>query len=78
MLEQCTKSKNHQKVVTLHVWEEQKEKVRLNRLSKSGKLFYKYRKEQVERSFADSKELDYAIISYAELKELQNKHCFQL
>jgi Transposase DDE domain len=39
------------------VWEENKEKVRLNRLSKSGKLLYKYRKEKVERSFADSKEL---------------------
>ncbi|PGS46774.1 transposase, partial [Bacillus sp. AFS041924] len=57
MLEQCTKSKNHQKVVTRHVWEEHKEKVRLNRISKSGKLLYKYRKEKVERSFADSKEL---------------------
>src|SRR5574341_1608792 len=48
MLEQCTKSKNHQKVVTRHVWEENKEKVRLNRLSKSEKLLYKYRKEKVE------------------------------
>jgi Transposase DDE domain len=39
------------------VREEHKQKVRLNRLSKSGKLLYKYRKEKVERSFADSKEL---------------------
>lgn len=57
LLDQCTRSKNHQKVVTRHVWEDHKEQVRLNRLSKSGKMLYKYRKEKVERSFADSKEL---------------------
>jgi transposase len=57
LLSQCTKSKNHTKVVTRHVWEENKEKVRVNRLSKSGKALYKFRKEKVERSFADSKEL---------------------
>jgi len=57
LLSQCTRSKNTTKVVTRHVWEEHKEKVRLNRLSKSGKMLYKYRKEKVERSFADSKEL---------------------
>lgn len=57
LLSQCTRSKNKVKVVTRHVWEEHKEKVRLNRLSKSGKMLYKFRKEKVERSFADSKEL---------------------
>jgi hypothetical protein len=41
--------------VTRHVWEGHKEKVRENRLSKSGKMLY--RKEKIERSFADSKEL---------------------
>jgi len=46
-----------QKVVTRHVWEDPKDKVRLNRLSPSGKELYKFRKEKVERSFADSKEL---------------------
>src|SRR5690606_40225418 len=34
-----------------------KEKVRLNRLSYSGKVLFRFRKEKVERSFADSKEL---------------------
>ena len=57
LLSQCTRSKNKVKVVTRHVWEEHKEKVRLNRLSKSGKMLYKFRKEKIERSFADSKEL---------------------
>jgi IS5 family transposase len=57
LLSQCTRSKNKKKVVTRHVWEEHKEKVRENRLSKSGKMLYKFRKEKIERSFADSKEL---------------------
>jgi len=30
-----------------------KEKIKLNRLSKSGKMLYKFRKEKIERSFAD-------------------------
>jgi hypothetical protein len=54
---QCTRSKNHRKVVTRHVWEESKEWVRLNRLSKSGKMLYKKRSQTIERSFADAKEL---------------------
>lgn len=57
LLDECTKSKNHQKTITRHVWEESKEKVRENRLSKSGKFLYKKRKETIERSFADGKEL---------------------
>jgi hypothetical protein len=67
LLLQCTKSQNKVKVVTLHVWEEQKEKVRLNRLSRSGKVLYKFRKEKIERSFADSKELHgFAIAGYGD------------
>ncbi|GHI01383.1 hypothetical protein AM1BK_49250 [Neobacillus kokaensis] len=45
-ISQCTRSKNKVKVVTRHVWEEHKEKIRLNRLSKSGKMLYKFRKEK--------------------------------
>lgn len=57
LLKQCTRGKNHQKTITRHVWEEYKEKVRENRLSRSGKMLYKKRKETIERSFADAKEL---------------------
>jgi len=57
LLSECTRLKNKVKVITRHVWEEYKEKVRVNRLSKSGKELYKFRKEKIERSFADSKEL---------------------
>ncbi|ASK63859.1 IS5/IS1182 family transposase [Virgibacillus phasianinus] len=70
LLDQCTRSKNHQKTVTRHVWEEHKEKVRLNRLSTSGKMLYKFRKEKVERSFADSKELHG--LRYCRLRGLHN------
>lgn len=70
LLKECTRSKNHQKVVTRHVWEEHKEKVRENRLSSSGKMLYKYRKEKVERSFADSKELHG--LRYCRLRGLHN------
>ncbi|MCI4135572.1 IS1182 family transposase [Bacillus vallismortis] len=57
LLAQCTRSKNRQKVITRHVWEDHKEKIRQNRLSVSGKTLYKKRKEKIERSFADSKQL---------------------
>ncbi|GCL74947.1 hypothetical protein PN4B1_49420 [Paenibacillus naphthalenovorans] len=56
-LSKCTRSKNHKKMITRHVWEESKEWVRENHLSKSGKYLYKKRKETIERSFADAKQL---------------------
>ncbi|QWC24911.1 IS1182 family transposase [Bacillus haikouensis] len=70
LLQECTRSKNHQKVVTRHVWEEHKEQVRINRLSKSGKMLYKFRKEKVERSFADSKQLHG--LRYCRLRGMKN------
>lgn len=38
MLAQCTHSRNNRKVLTRHVWEDSKEWVRNNRLSRDGKL----------------------------------------
>ncbi len=57
LLNQCTKAKNHKKVLTRDVWEDSKEKVREHRLSATGKFLYKKRKETIERSFADAKQL---------------------
>ena len=54
---QCTQSRNHQKLVTRHVWEDCKEAINANRLTDLGKRLYARRKETVERSFADAKEL---------------------
>ena len=56
-LASCTRSKDHKKVVTRHVWEESKEWVRSNRLTPEGKDLYPKRKETIERSFADAKQL---------------------
>lgn len=57
LLQKCTQSQNHQKVVTRHIWENNKEWVHANGLTKSGKMLYKKRKENIERSFADAKQL---------------------
>ena len=53
----CTQSAAGVKVVTRHVWEDFKEAVGAHRLTDKGKALYKRRKETVERSFADAKEL---------------------
>ncbi|EBE0837637.1 IS1182 family transposase [Salmonella enterica] len=52
----CTKSRQMQKTITRHVWEEAKEKANALRLTKWGKKVYARRKETVERSFADAKQ----------------------
>ena len=54
---QCTASKNCVKVVTRHIWQEYKDEVNSHRYEDYGKAVYKRRKETVERSFADGKEL---------------------
>jgi len=57
LLASCTSSANATKVVTRHVWQDAKEHVRANRLTPWGKRIYERRKETVERSFADAKQL---------------------
>ena len=53
---QCTESKNHQKVVTLHVWNDYLERAEDIRHSPWGKMIYGRRKETIERVFGDAKE----------------------
>lgn len=57
MLNECTRSKNKQRVLTRHVWQDSKEWVKQNGRSRSGKYLYRLRYQTVERSFADAKEL---------------------
>ena len=45
------------KTLTRHVWEESKERTNTHRLTEGGRLIYARRKETVERSFADAKQL---------------------
>lgn len=57
LLDRCTHSRNKVKTVTRHVWEDAREWVKKNTLNQKGKELYKRRKETIERSFADAKEL---------------------
>jgi len=54
--EQCTHSKNHQKVLVRHVWEGFVERAEDVRHSTDGKAVYSQRKETIERVFATAKE----------------------
>jgi hypothetical protein len=44
-------------MITRHVWADAREKIDGHRLTACGKAIYKRRKETVERSFADAKQL---------------------
>lgn len=57
LLHQCTRSRQHQKVVVRHVWEDDREQINHNRTTAWGKQHYRRRCETVERSFADAKQL---------------------
>lgn len=56
-LNKCTHEKNHRRIITRHIWEKDKIEMDSNRLTEEGKKIYKRRKETVERSFADAKQL---------------------
>ncbi len=73
-LSACTHSKNHQKIITRHVWEDYKETIRANRLSDRGKALKIRRAETVERSFADAKELHgYRYARFRGLKRVEEQ-----
>ena len=55
-LSKCTKSKNHVKVITEHVWNNYLEEAVETRYTIGSKEIYAQRKETIERCFADGKE----------------------
>jgi len=57
LLASCTSNSKAQKTVTRHVWADAFERTDVHRLTDWGKRIYKRRKETVERSFADAKQL---------------------
>jgi transposase len=57
LLSLCTQSNTHVKLLTRHVWERSKERIKGHRLLQRGRVIYAKRKETVERSFADAKQL---------------------
>jgi len=74
LLVSCTQSRNHVKVVVRHIWEGYKEEVNSHRFDEEGKRIYARRKETVERSFADAKELHgYRYARYRGLAKVQEQ-----
>lgn len=74
LLVSCTQSRNHVKVIVRHIWEEYKEEVNSHRFDEEGKRIYARRKETVERSFADAKELHgYRYAHYRGLAKMQEQ-----
>lgn len=57
LLASCTTNAKAQRTITRHVWQDARERADANRLTPWGKAVYKRRKETVERSFADAKQL---------------------
>jgi transposase len=57
LLASCTSNAKAERTITRHVWQDARERSDANRLTPWGKLVYKRRKETVERSFADAKQL---------------------
>ena len=73
-LSRCTKNAKQVKTVTRHVWENSKERINQHRLTPEGKVIYKRRKETVERSFADAKQLHgYRYARYTGLNRVQDQ-----
>ena len=58
------------KVITRHVWQAARDRVDNHRLEPEGKRIYERRKETVERSFADAKQLHGH--RYARMRGLNN------
>jgi transposase len=57
LLHNCTRSKDHQRMVARHVWDDSVEQIKANRLSERGEQIKLRRSQNVERSFADAKQL---------------------
>ena len=55
--QECLSEKAKAKQLTRHIWEDFKDEAHIFTLTDEGKAIYARRKETVERSFADSKEL---------------------
>ncbi|CAN7437346.1 IS1182 family transposase [Rhizobium sp. LjRoot254] len=57
LLASCTSNAKAIRTITRHVWADARERTDAHRLTPKGKAIYKRRKETVERSFADAKQL---------------------
>lgn len=57
LLASCTANAKAERTITRHVWQDARDRADAHRLTDWGKRVYKRRKETVERSFADAKQL---------------------
>ncbi len=57
LLASCTTNAAATRTITRHVWQDARQCTDAHRLTPWGKAIYKRRKETVERSFADAKQL---------------------
>ncbi len=57
LLASCTSNAKAVRTITRHVWQDARQRTDANRLTAWGKAIYRRRKETVERSFADAKQL---------------------
>jgi IS5 family transposase len=57
LLASCNSNGNAVRTITRHVWHDARHRMDANRLTEWGKCIYNRRKETVERSFADAKQL---------------------
>jgi IS5 family transposase len=57
LLASCTANARAERTITRHVWADARERTDAHRKTARGKAIYKRRKETVERSFADAKQL---------------------
>jgi len=57
LLASCTSNAKAERTITRHVWQDARDRADAHRLTPWGKAVYKRRKETVERSFADAKQL---------------------
>ncbi len=57
LLASCTANAKAERTITRHVWQDARDRTDAHRLTDWGKRIYKRRKETVERSFADAKQL---------------------
>lgn len=55
LINKCTHSSNHVKVIERHVWQEYHDEVNHKRHTQKNKSIYKLRKETIERRFGDAK-----------------------
>lgn len=56
LLSQCTKSRDHRKVILRHLWQEAMDEVEHLRHTDVNRALYRKRQETIERVFADAKE----------------------